>query len=157
MSDRWASLRTSLARDGHSQEFIEQEVVAMNVISWLNDQGRTWGGMFDGGEMGVLHVWWHRHSWEHKWYDLEQMIGQKLQEWEDKMILRDTQPAPGGEDRVEGLPLPGRELRCDWCHMAYPVKYRVSSWHGSHLGVVYQFCCAECLSLWAEASDKDDA
>lgn len=71
MIERWGVFKYNLKRRGASNREIAREVLCAEVISKLNDQNRFCGGMFDGGELGVLRIYWMKSTWEHRWYDLE--------------------------------------------------------------------------------------
>lgn len=39
------------------------------IISKLNDNDLYNGGIFDCGELGLILIYWDRHSWAYKFYE----------------------------------------------------------------------------------------
>ena len=44
----------------------------LDVMKWLNDNNIYRPAYYEcGPELGVLHIWWQRSSWQTKWITVE--------------------------------------------------------------------------------------
>lgn len=64
-------LRSEARAEARQAEWRIEEAratIEFAAMKKLNEKSYSPGGLFDGGELGILHLYWRRHGWETQWY-----------------------------------------------------------------------------------------
>ena len=57
-----------------NQKELDAKELFFKIIKKLNDNDAYYGGVFDCGELGLIQVYWDRHSWAYKFYERPEII-----------------------------------------------------------------------------------